>query len=251
MKTFRFASHIHTDWSDDSTWALGRIVRVLRFGGYDGALICDHDREMTDDLWFTVKRECRRITEETGFVVVPGIEYQDPDHTVHVPVFGDGPFYGRSPRIGELLAAAKGDGAAALFAHPARRDAWARFDESWVPQLAGIEVWSRKYDGLRPNAWALAASRQYGLGAFVSLDFHGPRQLYPLAMLALLRTNAGQSDAFDALREGRLTPSVMGLHPERYDSGILGTATVAIETTRGWAAPRVRRLENTMARWSR
>jgi hypothetical protein len=251
MKTVRFASHVHTEWSDDSPWSILRIVRALKLAGFGGALVCDHDRGMTDGLWSSIKRECRRITHHTGFVVIPGVEYQDPDHVVHMPVFGDGPFYGRSPRIAELLSAARSDGAATVFAHPSRRDAWSVFEEAWVPDLAGIEVWSRKYDGLRPNEWALAASAHYGLASFVSLDFHGPRQLYPLAMLATFSRTPSQDDALAALRGGGLRPSALGIGPERFGAGILGSTSVAAEKARGWMAPQVRRLENRVLRWSK
>jgi hypothetical protein len=243
MTTLRFASHIHSICSDDSTWTLARLTRILRRAGYDGALICDHDRTMTDRSWDRLREECALLSESTGFILVPGVEYQDEDHIVHLPVFGDVPFYGRSPRIGTLLETAAGDGAATVFAHPARKNASDRFDDGWAPLLSGIEVWSRKYDGLRPNGWALDAAAEHGLTGFVSLDFHGPRQLYPLAMLVELPRGAGQRDVVAALREGRCRASALGLRPERYGSGLLGAAGSAFESTRRWAAPRVRRVE--------
>lgn len=249
MKTFRFASHIHSSWSDDSDWTLPRIIRLLRVAGFDGALICDHDRTMTVERWKSLRESCTRLSAETGFLLVPGVEYQDPEHIVHVPVFGDVPFYGRSPRITDLLAAARGDGASTLFAHPARRHAELAFNDEWVPWLTGIEVWSRKYDGLSPNAWALEASEKYALNPFVSLDFHGPRQIYPLAMLLDLAPDAGAPDAAAALYHGRARASALGLPPECYGSGLLGAVGTTFESTRKLVAPRVRRLERAVHRW--
>jgi hypothetical protein len=246
MSTLRFASHIHSIYSDDSSWTLARLTRILRGAGYDGALICDHDRTMTELSWGRLREECALLSESTGFILVPGVEYQDEDHVVHLPVFGDVPFYGRSPRIGTLLEAAAGDGAATVFAHPARKNASDRFDPGWAPLLSGIEVWSRKYDGLRPNGRALDIAAGHGLTDFVSLDFHGPRQLYPLAMLVELPRGTGQRDVVAALRDGRCRASALGIRPERYGSGLLGAAGVALESTRRWAAPIVRRVEAAM-----
>jgi hypothetical protein len=248
MTTLRFASHIHSICSDDSTWTLPRLVRILRGAGYDGALVCDHDRTMTGRSWDRLREECARLSTSTGFILVPGVEYQDEDHVVHLPVFGDVPFYGRSPRIGTLLEAAAGDGAVTVFAHPARRNARDRFDAGWSPLLTGIEVWSRKYDGLRPNGWALDAAAEHGLTGFVSLDFHGRRQLYPLAMLVDLPSGADQRDVVSAMREGRCRASALGLRPERFGSGLLGAAGSTLESTRRWAAPRLRRVEAAMRR---
>jgi hypothetical protein len=251
MTTLRFASHIHSTCSDDSTWTLERLVGILDRAGYDGALVCDHDRTMTNRSWDLLRRDCARVSEITGFMLVPGVEYQDEDHVVHLPVFGDVPFYGRSPRIGALLEKAADDGAAAVFAHPARKNASDRFDAGWAPLLSGIEVWSRKYDGLRPNGWALDTAAEHGLTGFVSLDFHGPRQLYPLAMLIELPSRADQRDVVDALRDGRCRASALGLRPERYGSGPLHAVGSALESTRRWAAPRVRRIEATLSQRNR
>ena len=249
MTTLRFASHIHSRWSDDSSWALSRLARTLRFAGYDGALVCDHDRTMTVSRWDRLQDECREVSKSAGFLLVAGVEYQDPEHVVHVPVFGEVQFYGRSPRISELLASAHGDGAATVFAHPARRDAAARFEEGWAPLLSGIEVWSRKYDGLRPNPEALRLAVEYAIPAFVSLDFHGPRQLYPLSMLVELPS--GPVDAADvvaALREGRCRASAFGLRAERYGSGALGAVGSVLESARRRVAPQVRRAEAALSR---
>lgn len=249
MTTLRFASHIHSKWSDDSSWALSRLAETLRFLGYDGALVCDHDRTMTVSRWDRLQDECREVSKSTGFLLVAGVEYQDPEHVVHVPVFGEVQFYGRSPRILELLACAHGDGAATVFAHPARRNAAARFEEGWAPLLSGIEVWSRKYDGLRPNPEALRLAVEYAIPAFVSLDFHGPRQLYPLSMLVDLPSGPVDAAAVvAALREGSCRASAFGLRAERHGSGALGAVGSVLESARRRVAPQVRRAEAALAR---
>jgi len=248
MRRLRLASHIHTHRSDDSDWGLERLVRVLRRAGFHGALVCDHDRTMDDAGWRALQLECDRVGNDRRFVLIPGIEYQDPDHVVHLPVFGRAPFYGRSPVIGEVLRRVRGDGGAAVFAHPARREAWRRFEPAWATGLSGVEVWNRKYDGIRPGTWATAAAREHGIPSFTALDWHGPRQLYPLAM-SVPAPPAGRNgrrgdDAVASLLEGRGVATAFGMGVDRFDRGILGRATRTLESSRRWIAPHLRRLES-------
>jgi hypothetical protein len=244
MRWIRLASHIHSSWSDDSPWTLPRLVVLLRRAGYQGALVCDHDRTMTDERWRLAKKECADVGRASGFLLVPGVEYQDPQHVTHLPVFGAGNFYGRSPDPGDLLRIAHGEGAATIFAHPARLNAWERFDPSWVTSLSGIEVWNRKYDGIIPNTWAVRTAAQYGLSSIVSLDFHGRRQLYPLTMRVRSGGRITSADVVTALRNGECTASAWGLAPERITHGPLGAVGKGLEGLRRVAAPGLRRLGN-------
>jgi hypothetical protein len=205
---------------------------------------------MDAETWGRIQQECDRLGDETGFLLVPGIEYQDPDHIVHMPVFGRAPFYGRSPVIDELVREARSDDAAAIFAHPRRREAWQRFDPAWVPYLTGIEVWNRKYDGVRPNAWALAQAQHHGLAASVALDWHGTRQMYPLALRVPSPSrgdNRQRSGAVvSSMLAGRMRATAFGLDVERFSHGLLGRSARGFESAREWMAPRVRRIENSL-----
>jgi len=245
------ASHIHTAHSDDSEWGLERLVTVLGRAGFDGALVCDHDRTMDESGWAALQRECDRISEARGFLLVPGIEYQDPDHVVHLPVYGRAPFYGRSPVIGDVLARVRGDGGAAVFAHPGRRDAWRRFDPAWSTGLSGVEVWNRKYDGIRPGAWASEASRRYDIPAMAALDWHGPRQLYPLgvrvpAPAATLSAAARADHVVDAVMAGRMRATAFGADIGHFSTGPLARAADGLEAVRRRVAPLIRRFETGM-----
>ncbi len=247
MTTLRLAAHIHTACSDDSDWGLSRLARILRRSGFGGALVCDHDRTMDDATWAALQAECDRVGDDTGFVLVPGIEYQDPDHVVHLPVYGRAPFYGASPEISDVLSRVRGDGGAAVFAHPGRREAWRRFDPSWADGLAGIEVWNRKYDGIRPSEWAARTAHGFGIPAFTALDWHGPRQLYPLAVEVASPTTTGNraraDGVVDDLLTGRLRATAFGADVARFSSGPLGRAARGLESSRRWIAPHIRRLE--------
>jgi hypothetical protein len=246
-RRLRLASHVHSAWSDDCGWTLARLRRALGACGFDGALVCDHDRMMTEDRRQQQVEECRRITA-AGFVMVPGVEYQDPDHVVHLPVFGDLPFYGRSAEIGDVLRAAEDAGAVSVFAHPVRADAWSRFDPNWVPLLTGLEVWNRKYDGVRPNAWAVRSTREHGLVPFVGLDFHGPRQLFPLAMVLEAGTPRTWAGVLAALREGRCRAEAFGRPVQAFSHGRMADTVRRAEDLRKHLAPRVRTVEHWVRR---
>ncbi|WP_141014136.1 PHP domain-containing protein [Nocardioides sambongensis] len=241
----RLATHIHSTWSDDGTWDLRRIRDWLRRFGYDGALVCDHDRTMTEERWRSLVAECRKLSGD-GFLIVPGVEYQDPDHVVHLPVFGDVPFLGRSPRPLTVLAEADAAGAATLFAHPARRDAWRRFDPAWVPHLHGVEVWSRKYDGLTPNTWALETAQRFGLVPAVSLDFHGPRQFFPMSIV--VDSPPEERAVVAALRTRQARGSVLGVTPDHFARGWPARTASGLERTRRAVAPRLRWIESKVRR---
>jgi len=253
MIRLTFASHIHTSASDDSDWSLPRLAGVLSRAGFDGALVCDHDRTMTATRWDDLRAECTNVTAETGFVVVPGIEYQDPTHTIHVPVFGGAAeFIGRSPEIDDLLDAIADKPVVSVFAHPRRRDAWRSFDTSWAPRLGGMEVWSRKYDGIRPNQWALDASKEFGIPQYVSLDWHGPRQLYPLAMSVELSSSTPRGDhaaaAVGQLHAKQGRARAFGLPIDAHTTGILAAVGQGAETARRRLAPGLRRVERALRR---
>lgn len=238
----RIASHIHSAWSDDCSWPLEKLAGTLRRVGFDGALVCDHDRTMTDRRRDRMVAECAEITAR-GFLMVPGVEYQDAEHVVHLPVFGDLPFYGRGTPLVEILRDSAAAGGVSVFAHPARRSAFERFDSSWAPFLTGIEVWNRKYDGVQPNRWAASAARRHGLRPFVGLDFHGPRQLYPLALAVHGVSAPTWQPVLDALRAGRFRATAFGLDVASFTEGRLGGMVRRAEVVRKAVAPRVRAVE--------
>ncbi|MCX5041681.1 PHP domain-containing protein [Aldersonia sp. NBC_00410] len=243
----RLASHIHSSWSDDCDWPLPKLARTLRRVGFDGALICDHDRTMTEDRRRRLVEECAAVGAG-GFLMVPGIEYQDPDHVVHIPVFGDVPFLGRSLPVLDILKEGHSAGAVTVFAHPARAHAHARFDERWVPHLTGIEVWNRKYDGVAPNEWAARTAKQFGLGPFVGLDFHGPRQLFPLSVTVESDRTDDWTAVIDALHAGSYRATALGTSAMSVADGPVGAGLRRAERARRAMAPRIRQLESKIRR---
>ena len=183
MRTARAAAHAHSVWSDDATWQLADIAATFADRGYDVVLLSDHCRQFPPGGWADYRAACEAASTDR-ILLVPGIEYNDLDNVVHVPVWGDVPFYGQEvPDIGELLGEVAADGGMSVLAHPWRRDAWRRYDPEWTPYLTAVEVWNRKYDGIAPNRHAAALARREGLREFVAVDFHTSRQLFPLGLL--------------------------------------------------------------------
>lgn len=242
MARLRVAAHIHSAFSDDCDWPLDRICRTLRRQGYHGALVCEHDRGMTADSWERIREECARLSQ-SGFLVVPGIEYQDPTHTIHVPVYGPAPFLGSSPTVQDVLSHARAHAAIGVLAHPRRRDAYQVLTTDDLRLASGIEVWNRKYDGIRPNDWAFEQASTHGLIAFTALDFHGPRQFFPLSMDVRVEGEPTVSNVVSAIAAGAVAPTVLGAALEHALTGTIGTTARWAESTRARMAPGVRRLE--------
>ena len=181
MRFVRAAVHVHSDWSYDGTWPLERLVAAFEHRRYDAALMAEHDIGFDESRWSEYVAACASASRN-GFVVVPGIEYSDPDNVVHVAVWGSVEFLGQGSSV-HLLRRAWAAGAVAVLAHPARRDAWKRLDAESFALLFGVETWNRKYDGWAPSIVADEVSRLgHGLIRLAGLDFHTARQFFPLSL---------------------------------------------------------------------
>jgi hypothetical protein len=238
--TVRAAAHVHSEWSDDASWSLSRIAATFGRKGYSVVLMSEHSRGFTSAKWLEYVKACEESS--TGRVtLVPGIEYGDEDNVVHIPVWGRVPFFGEAPHIGSLLIEVSEAGGVAVWAHPWRRAAWRRFDPAWSKYLGAIEVWNRKYDGISPNRNSLEYSRREGTPAFVSLDFHTRRQLFPLSLgLQLeypLRDDTAPSSfmadqVYEALQYGRFSPRAFGIAFDRLADGPPAVVLRTLETGR-------------------
>ena len=237
-------AHVHSEWSDDGTWPLRRIAATFAHRGYQVVLMSEHSRGFTTAKWDDYRQACADASTER-VLLVPGIEYGDEDDVVHIPVWGQVPFFGDKPPTGDLLKQAADAGGIAVWAHPWRRAAWQRCDPAWWEYLGAVEVWNRKYDGIAPNRDALGLARQNGAAPFVALDLHTGRQLFPLSLRLSLPglTTApppGREDVYGALREGGFTARAFGIPLGRLTSGPAAPALRMLERARR-TATRVRR----------
>ena len=236
----RAAAHLHSEWSDDASWPLEKMVEAFAKRRCDVLLMCEHSRGFTDAKWSRYVEACARAST-SDVLVVPGIEYNDSDNVVHVPVWGDVPFLGETPDIAEVLARAEAENGIAVFAHPWRREAWRRFDPAWAKRLTAVEIWNRKYDGWAPNRKALRYAEELGVPGFVSLDFHTSRQFFPLAMELTVDGALDRAGVEDALRAGQFEALAFSRSALRLVGGVSGRALLAAEAARGVAAKVLRK----------
>ncbi|NUR31272.1 MAG: PHP domain-containing protein [Catenulispora sp.] len=239
MTKVRAVAHIHSEWSDDASWPLDRLAAAFQRRGRSVLLMCEHSRTFTAAKLAEYVEACAKASTE-DVLIVPGLEYNDADNVVHIPVWGDVPFLGQTPDIPAVLTQSREADGVAVFAHPWRRAAWRRFDPSWAKDLTAVEIWNRKYDGWSPNREAVAYAKRLGLPPFVALDFHGARQFFPLAMELTLTGPPSRNTVEDALRAGDFEALAFSRSALRLASGVGGIALATAESARAVAARALR-----------
>lgn len=241
MTDVRIAAHVHSDWSYDGSWTLARLAEAFAKRKYHAVLMAEHDRTFDQVRWEQYCAACAEASTEQ-IRIVPGIEYSDAENLVHVPLWGSEAFLGCARPTGELLADANARGAVTMIAHPSRRESWRTLRPDWLALATAVEVWNRKYDGWAPSSVSLALAKQHGLIPVVGLDFHTPRQFFPLAMVGEISAPLNEAVIVDALRAGRLTPTAFTQGQERFGQGAGLEAASAAEFLRRAAAHTRRRL---------
>jgi hypothetical protein len=240
MSALRIAAHVHSDWSYDGEWSLNDLVVQFRRRGYDAVLMAEHDRGFDHDRWEAYQRACADSSTEQ-LLLVPGMEYADADNVVHIVVWGDSiPFLGSGRPTLDVLRNAHERSATAVFAHPGRRNALARYRPEWAPFLTAVEVWNRKYDGVAPGRGIDSFARREQLPAFVALDFHTRRQFFPLAIGTSLEGSPSVPAVVDALRTGAFRPEFMNTSALRFTHGFSGASLSGLEGVRRIVRPPLR-----------
>jgi hypothetical protein len=229
-------AHVHSEWSDDGTWPLRRIAATFSRRGCQVVLMSEHSRGFTAAKWDDYRQACADASTDR-VLLVPGIEYGDEDDVVHIPVWGQVPFFGDTPPTRDLLKQVADAGGTAVWAHPWRRAAWQRCDPAWWEDLGAVEVWNRKYDGIAPNRDSLGLARQNGAAPFVALDLHTRRQLFPLSLRLSVPGPAtaplpGREDVYGALHEGGFAARAFGIALDQLTSGPAAPALRMLERAR-------------------
>lgn len=231
------ALHVHSDWSYDGRWSLEKISRVFGERGYGAVLLCEHCRTFDPERWSRYVDACR--STRPGARLIPGIEYSDPTNTIHIPVWGLSSFVAPEPETRRLIEFLDDcEDRFAVFAHPARRDAWRVVSGELLDRLDAVEVWNRKTDGLCPGDKSSEFVRR-GLAPVVSLDFHSDRQRLPLVTKIDVDAEASDTEVIEALRAGRHRGQVLGHDVVSLQGSVIGSALSAIEIIRlTWRAVR-------------
>lgn len=239
----RAATHIHSNWSYDGHWPLASLSKFFHRIGYHCILTTEHDISFDETKWQSYRRAC--IDNSGGsFLIIPGIEYSDPQNLVHILVWGDIPFLGKGRETGDLLQDASASGGIAVLAHPSRRDAWKKYERSWADYLLGMELWNRKVDGVSPGDKALTLLKQDAtLLSFAGLDFHYINQFFPIYMRIQVNGGLSEKCVIEELRKGRSVAKVAGI-PVRYlSSGVLLKAASRFEQLRRYLRIKIKGVE--------
>jgi hypothetical protein len=230
-RTVRAAFHVHSEWSYDAKLPLSEIAALFRGERCDVVFMCEHDRGFSGERLTAYVRACEEASA-AGPLLVPGIEYADPEDRVHVPVWGPVPFLGEEVPTGDLLREVAAHAGAAVLAHPVRRDAWKTFVPEWLELCAGIEIWTRKWDGWAPNARACRMAAEAGLVGFGALDLHRAHQTFPLLMELELDSPLSVESCVEALRSGRCRALIGGRPVAPLTRGGVGAAARTVERVR-------------------
>jgi hypothetical protein len=227
----RAACHIHSDWSYDGKWPLERLAAEFRARKYRVLLMTEHDRGFSVSRLKQYREACAAASGP-DLLVIPGLEYSDAQNCVHVLVWGAVPFLGENLPTLELLEKVKRHDGIAVFAHPSRKAAWKLFEPRWSAGLLGIEIWNRKTDGwaASPNADRLLKSS--GLMPFAGLDFHSPRQFFPLAMVFPALTTVSEHEVLRQLRTRQSHGTSFGRPLPVATSGWIGRTLTSAEKLR-------------------
>ena len=209
------ACHIHSDWSYDGKWSLPKLASEFGRRGYRVLLMTEHDRGFTDARLLEYREACAEASTKE-LLILPGIEYSDADNVVHMLSWGRMPFLGEAMRTVELLHEIKEAGGVAVFAHPARKEAWKRFDPEWTPNLLGIEVWNRKTDGWAASKLAAPLLNKTSLLPFVGTDFHTQRQFFPLATELEIQSPVTETAVLECLKSRRCRATALNVSLEEF-----------------------------------
>lgn len=227
--------HAHSNWSFDGKWTLDQLAVAFAARNCDVLLMTEHDQGFTEDRRREYWDACRAASTKK-ILIVPGIEYSDPTNTVHILVWGDIPFLGTGIETQRMLEEASHLGAISVFAHPSRRNAWRAFRKDWLGHIHGIEQWNRKTDGWSPSREASRLIKETGVSPTVGLDFHSPKQFFPLTLLLDIEGKPDEKNLVESLRMGRFGCRAFGAKAGLFSRGIIGSGMRGLEACRRMAA---------------
>ncbi len=204
--------HTHTNpLSWDSFLRPEELVRRARQAGLDGICITEHD-------WFWSPESIARLSQEEGFLVIPGVEITTEEG--HLLVFGLERYMFGMHRAAFVKRMVDEAGGAIVAAHPYRRrflEESARADPGYhdacVARACAEPVFqivdaAEAYNGRgseRENAFSQEVIRSLKLSAVGCSDAHDPEDIGVCATHFDQRIES-QRDLIDCLKSGRFRP---------------------------------------------
>ncbi|MFK7751195.1 MAG: PHP domain-containing protein [Sedimentitalea sp.] len=229
----RVAMHAHSEWSYDADWPLSRIAKVMPHLGASVVMMSEHDTGFPAERFEQYRAECAAASTKQC-LIIPGIEYSDETNSVHLPTWGLTRFLGEARSTVATLNDVAADRGASIFAHPARRDVWSVYQDSWTALLSGLEIWNRKSDGLAPGQQALTLLQQTGLPPTIGMDFHRVNHLWPLINHVEIESPVSEAKLVQALRAGRMTPYAFGAPLMNEAGTVRHSRHKKVENARKW-----------------
>jgi hypothetical protein len=157
-------THIHENkYSLDSCVSLRKIVEQAMTMGLDGVCITDHD----DDR---IKHEARELSQELGYLIIPGVEILT--YEGDIIVFGVDSLPTKKVHTAELLDYIQAQEGVGISAHPFRNNNRGLGETiRTVKGLAGLEGFNGNTDW-KSNLKACRLAKELGLPLFGASDAH-------------------------------------------------------------------------------
>jgi len=203
--------HTHTyHLSSCSSLSLADLIYRSREAGLDGICVTEHDR-----MWD--RHELARIAQETGFLLLPGVEITTTQG--HVLVYGLNEYVEDLWNLRRLREVADACGAVLVKSHPLRDGNFQARPDGRVAN--GLEETLRLFDAFEvlsggesewSNTLAKAIAESYGLKATGGSDVHALSEVGRFAT-RFERQIGSEADLVKELRAGRFT--AVDLRPKR------------------------------------
>lgn len=192
-------THIHeSKYSLDSHVSLREIVDQARSMGLDGVCITDHDDNQ-------IKDEARKMSQELGYLIIPGIEILTLEGDI--VVFGVDDLPNEQLHAIELLDYIHSNGGVGISAHPFRNNNRGLGEHiRLVEKLSGVEGFNGSTD-LESNLKACRLAQELGIPLFGASDAHLQNRVGKFATY-FEETISSEEDFIQAIKAGAVRPAI-------------------------------------------
>jgi hypothetical protein len=198
--------HVHSVFSDGEE-SLERLVEIFRLSGTSFAAVSDHAEVFDDGRMEEYVRLCESLSD-TGFLVIPGLEFALHGGDIHILGYGITRRV-RFTSMEKLVDGIHDEGGIAVLAHP--RAGSTNMIGPIKGKLDGIEVWNGRYDGLHaPRASSFQLLRRVRqqnpkAAAYCGVDLHKLNQTRKLLYANVKVDVLSRSAIMSSLRSGCFT----------------------------------------------
>jgi PHP domain len=198
--------HVHSVFSDGEE-SLERLVGTFRQSGMSFAAVSDHAEVFDDGRMEQYVRLCESLSD-TGFLVIPGLEFALHGGNIHILGYGITRRV-RFASMEQLVDGIHDEGGIAVLAHPPAGST--NMIGPIKSKLDGIEVWNGRYDGIHaPRATSfqllrLVRQQNVKTTAYCGVDLHKWSQTRKLLYANVRADVLSRSAIMNSLRSGCFT----------------------------------------------